>query len=60
MGGGRYLQRKSMKFYSLNIKTEGHLLLPKRTWFLSYLILKSGPYHFILGDVNLHRVVYPY
>ena len=53
MGGGRYLQSKSMRFYSLNIKTKGHLLLPKIAWFLSYLMLKSGPYHFILGDVNL-------
>ena len=53
MGGGRYLQSKSIKFYSLNIKTEGHLVLPKIAWFLSYLMLKSVPYHFILGDVNL-------
>ena len=27
-----------------NIKIEGHLLLPKITWFLSYLKLKSEPY----------------
>ena len=53
MDGGRYLQSKSIKFYSLNIKTEGHLVLPKIAWFLSYLTLRSGLYHFILGDVNL-------
>ena len=49
-----------MKLYSLNIKTKGHLLLPKIAWFLSYLMLKSGPCHLILRDVNLDRVVYPY
>ena len=47
-------------FYLLNIKTEGHLILPKTAWFLSYLTLKSELYHFILGDVYLDRVVYPY
>ena len=46
-----------MRSYSLNIKTE---LLPKMAWFLSYLTLKSGLYHFILGDVYLDRVVCPY
>ena len=49
-----------MRSYSLNIKTEGHLILPKMEWFLSYLKLKRGLYHFILGDVYLDRVVYPY
>ena len=49
-----------MKFYSLNVKTEDHQLLPKVAWFLSYFALNSGLYHFILGDVNLDRVVYPY
>ena len=34
MGGGRYLQSKSMRLYSLNIKTDGHLLLLKIAWFL--------------------------
>ena len=33
-----------MGFYSLNINTEGHLLLPKIAWFLSCLMLKSGLY----------------
>ena len=45
MGGGRYLQSKSMRLYSLNIKTKGHLLLLKIAWFPSYLMLKSGPYY---------------
>ena len=49
-----------MRFYSLNVETEGHLLLPKVAWFLSYLALKCGLYQFILGDVNMDRVVYPY
>ena len=49
-----------MRFYPLNINTEGHLLLPKVAWFLSYLALKNGLYHFILEDVYLVRVVYPY
>ena len=49
-----------MSFYPLSTKTESHLLLPKVAWFLSYLTLKSGLYHFILGDVYLDRVVYPY
>ena len=40
-----------MRFYSLNINTEGHLLFPKVAWFLSYLALKNGLYHFILEDV---------
>ena len=44
MGGGNYPQSKSMRCYSLNIKTEGHLLLPKIAWFLTYLKLKSEPY----------------
>ena len=29
-----------MRFYPLSTKTEGHLLLPKVAWFLSYLTLK--------------------
>jgi len=41
-----------MRFYSPNVKTEDHLLLPKVALFLSYFVLKSGLYHFILGDVN--------
>ena len=49
-----------MRSYSLNIKTEGHLILPKIAWFPSYLMLKSGLYHFILGDVYLDKVIYPY
>ena len=49
-----------MKLYPLNTKTEGHLLLLKVAWFLSYLMLKGGLYHFILGDVYLDSVVYPY
>ena len=49
-----------MRSYSLNIKTKGHLILPKMAWFLSYLTLKSGLYHFILGVVYLDRVIYPY
>jgi len=40
----------------LNIKTDGHLILSKIARFLCYLTLKSGLYHFILGD----SVVYPY
>jgi len=46
-----------MRFYSLNIKAEGHLLLPKIAWFL---MLRSKQYNFVLGDVNLGRVVYLY
>ena len=49
-----------MSSYSLNIKTEGHLILPKMVWFLSYLRLKCGLKHFVVGDVYLDRVVYPY
>jgi len=49
-----------MRFYSLNVKTEGDLLLLKIAWFLSYLELNSGIYHFVLGDVYLDSVVYPY
>ena len=60
MGGSNYLLGRRMRSYSLNIKTEGHLILPKMAWFLSYLTLKSGLYHFILGDVYMDRVVYPY
>ena len=48
MGGGRYLQSKSMRLCSLNIKTEGHLVLE---------VLKRGLYHFNLGDVYLDRVI---
>jgi len=49
-----------MRFYPLNTKTEDHLLLTKVAWFLSYLKLNSGLYHFILGNVSLDSVVYPY
>ena len=49
-----------MRFYPLNAKTEGHLLLPNVAWFLSYLTLKCGLYRFTLGDVYLDSVVYPY
>ena len=60
MGGNNNLLGRRMRSYSLNIKTEGHLILPKMAWFLSYLMVKSGLYHFILEDVYLDRVVYPY
>ena len=49
-----------MRLYSLNIKTEGHLLLSRITWFLTYLMLKSVPCHFTLGDVYLDKFVYLY
>ena len=49
-----------MRSYSLNIKTDGHLILPKIARFLSYLMLNSGLYHFILGDIYLVSVVYLY
>jgi len=49
-----------MRSYSLNIKTDGHLILSKIARFLSYLTLKSGLYQFILGDIYLDSVVYPY
>jgi len=49
-----------MRSYFLNIKTKGHLILPKIARFFSYLTLKNGLYQFILGDVYLDRVVYPY
>jgi len=42
-----------MRSYSLNIKTDGHLILSKIAQFLSYLMLNSGLYHFILGDILL-------
>ena len=48
-----------MRSYSLNIKTKGHLILPKIAWLPSYLMLRSGQYHFILRDVCLDRVVFP-
>jgi len=46
-----------MRFYPLNIKTKGHLLLPTVAQFLSYFTLNSGLCHFL---VYLDRVVYPY
>jgi len=46
--------------YSLNIKTNCHLILLKIARVLSYLTLKSGLYHFILGDIYYDSVVYPY
>jgi len=49
-----------MRFYPLSTKIEGHLLLPKVARFLSYFTLNIGLCHFILGDVYLDRVVYPY
>jgi len=49
-----------MRSYSLNIKTDGHLILQKGARFLSYLTLKSGLYHFILGDIYYDSVVYLY
>jgi len=51
--GGYYLLGKSMRFYALNTKTEGHLLFPKVPQFLSHFTLNSGLCHFILGDVYL-------
>ena len=55
MGGGRYLQSKSMRLYSLNIKTDGHLLLLKIAWFLIVTLCSRVGHtmHFILGDVYL-------
>jgi len=49
-----------MRFYLLNTKTEGHLLLPKVAQFLSHFTLNSRLCHFIVGDVYLDRAVYPY
>jgi len=49
-----------MRSFSLNIKTDGPLILSKMARFLSYLTLKSGLYHFILGDIYLDSVVYSY
>jgi len=49
-----------MRSYSPNIKTHGHLILPKIARFLSYPTLKSGLYHFILGDIYFDSVVYLY
>jgi len=47
-----------MRFYLLNTKSEGHLLLPKVAQFLGHFTLTSKLCHFILGHVYLDRVVY--
>jgi len=53
LSGGYYLYDMSMRFYSLNVNSEGHLLLPKIVWFLSYIEL----YHFVFGNYYLDSVV---
>jgi len=49
-----------MRSYTLNNKTDGHLILSKLARFLCYLTLKSGLYQFILGDIYLDSIVYSY